>query len=140
MKNLRIAKHNAAQIEARLAEVNGRAETPPFTSYSEIEACALSMETRLANMGIAKSYRKGAAASITSGGAVASAYKWMRKATFVHLKRSAGGWTLFSVWPEEIYSSGEKDELEITAEQWERVLRGIKQGNNLKIKKPLDKE
>ena len=140
MKNLRIAKHNATQIEARLAEVNGRAETHTFTSYSEIEACALSMEARLANMGIAKTYRKGAAASITSGGAVASAYTWQRKATRAFLNRSAGGWNLVSVWSEGIYPSGEQDELEITAEQWERVLRGIKQGNNLKIKKPLDKE
>jgi len=131
---MRIKKENADKIEARLARANGRAERHTFASYCEIENCAEMMEARLKKMGIPKSYRKGATASIMSGGAVASAYKWMRKATFIHLKRSAGGWNLFSVWPGEIYSSGEKDSLGITPAQWERVQKNIKDDNNLKIK------
>ena len=97
MKAIRIAEENAAAIEAALKEVNGAATAHTFTTYSELAARAVELETRLEALHLSKANRVDAKAIVVSGDTLPTAYskkgpKVVR--TTVTLKRRPTGWFL----------------------------------------------
>lgn len=94
IKAIKIAKENAAAIEAALAAVNGCATAHTFTTFGEIEALAARAERELEYFGIAKTLRTGAAYDAVSGGAASKLYYPTRIVTLVQMLRKASGWYL----------------------------------------------
>ena len=108
-KPIQIIEKNTKEIEAVLAEVNGRAEAHAYTSFSEIESIAKGAEDRLSALGILKKNAKGARWTETSGSAVNNTYAkkcYSRTATKVCLERKSAGWYLVHANKTEIGQQG----------------------------------
>lgn len=105
---MKIELKNAAAIEARLKQVNGRAEQHAYTTFREIECLAAAAEKRLLDL-VYKKDAPGAVYCETSGGRVPNSYRSTRNGTSVRLERKTAGWYLADVSQTTIYQDGGGD-------------------------------
>ena len=102
---MKIIPENASQIENWLKEVNGSAAQHTINWYHEVEELAAQAEDKLLDLIGVKKHLKGAKAVATSGGSVAKAYKYIRKATRIVIVRKSSGWELISVRRDNLYAN-----------------------------------
>lgn len=101
--HIKIDPKNCGKIVQALAEVNGRASAHVFEFYSQIARLAEVAELALAEFGVAKGARKGAAYTAESGETLPSAYKYCAQTTFVVIERGSSAWYLVKIKRSEIY-------------------------------------
>jgi len=100
---IKIDLKNCGKIVQALAEVNGRASAHVFESYTQIARLAEVAEKALAEFGVPKSARKGAAYTAESGETLPGAYRYRAQTTFVVIERGASAWYLVKIERSEIY-------------------------------------
>ena len=101
--SIKIDLKNCGKIVQALAEVNGRASAHVFEAYTQIARLAETAETALAEFGVSKISRKGAAYTAESGEKLPRAYKYCAQTTFVVIERGASAWYLVKIERSEIY-------------------------------------
>jgi len=101
--HIKIDAKNCEKIVQALAEVNGRASAHVFEFYSQIARLAETAEKALAELGVPKISRKGAAYTAESGEKLPSAYKYSATTTFVEIERNASAWYLVKIKRSELY-------------------------------------
>lgn len=115
-KPIKIVDSNAQQIEAALKEANGDSVAHTYTKFIEIKDLADKAEKELSKLLYKKNF-SGAQYEAESGDAVARAYKYKRKGTFVQLQRKSESWFLVSVCSVDLYENAGKHFLCLTQQQ-----------------------
>ena len=131
LKAINISSANAKKIETALAEVNGRATAHTFTTFAEIEQIATSLERKLQGLGIAKKYRAGASGTARSGGSVAKAYDYARKATEIRIERRSSTWFLVAIYEATAYAEGSHPRLMLTESQDAVAIANLRSANSV---------
>ena len=126
MKAIKITPENFPAIVATLAAVNGKAAEHCYTTADEIESVAKAAENKLERLGLPKAERPGAKVFATSGAAVANAYKYGRKATYVAIERKGAGWYLIAVEPSSVFKEGGATKMQLTKAQDERAIAALR--------------
>lgn len=116
-------KDGADKAEALLCRVNGKATKHTFTSWRDLRAIAIESEKQLVSSGVSLKARVGCTVTATSGGSVASAYKYSRECTRVTLKRGSSGWYLIDASRVSIYKIAPKNSITLTDAAKESVIR-----------------
>jgi len=131
MKEIKITQSNARKIEAALREINAKKIEHTYTSFDQIEALIVDVETRLINLLGAKKNFVGAVFDAASGAAVANAYKYSREATRVTLTRKNTGWFLTDAVSTIIYKQGGKKSLKLTCDQDAIVYKKVRENYSI---------
>jgi hypothetical protein len=125
---IKIDIKNATALEAALAAVNGKAKGHTYTDACELIDLAAKAEAELETMHIRKEARSDCTYTETSGGKVANAYKNMRIATRVTLRRGSTAWYLVAVDGRHIGTAGGgKGHLTITSYAEQAMLQTLRQ-------------
>jgi hypothetical protein len=111
-------------IEARLAEVNGRA-TSHTLGARDVVAAARETEARLEKLGVPKKARGGAELVLASRAPTASSYKYRAIGTFVTLRRDTeGNWMLVEARRLEMHpKQSSASTLRVSAEARDAIVR-----------------
>jgi len=125
---IKIDIKNAAAIEAALASVNGKAKGHTYTDACELIDLATKAEAELDSLHIRKEARGDCTYTQTSGAKVANAYKNMRIATRVTLRRGSSAWYLVAVDGRHIGTAGGgKGHLTITSYAEQAMIQTLRQ-------------
>lgn len=125
-KPIKVCQENAAEIEALLSNINGRARTHAFTRYSEIASVAEEAEKDLATFGVTKASRSGATYFATSGGYLANAYNNKAIQTAIKLERRSSAWYLIEGHTCDLYpKQNPKRHLAVTQEQADEACKRL---------------
>jgi tRNA G26 N,N-dimethylase Trm1 len=126
MKPIKIVQENAAQIEAALEAVNGRARTHTFRHFVSIESLAQRAENDLEAFGVTKANRKGATFYATSGGYLPNRYDNKAIQTAVTLERGSSHWYLVEIHREALYPrQNAKRHLTVTQEHADEACKRL---------------
>ncbi len=110
-------------ITRALEKVNGRAETHCYITYSDVACVAQAAEKNLDELNLPKKDRPGAYVISTSGGKVANAYSYPRRATKIRLQRGSTEWFLTSICAVEIWDAGGgRDDLRIDQDHADAII------------------
>ena len=114
------SEKSVAKIQAQLDKENGRGRAHTLNYAGEVLDLARQAEQALADLGLPKCARLGAAYSYTSGGAVSCAYSaraYSRQATHVEFARGSRGWFLLRVARSQVGQGGGGERLILTPSQ-----------------------
>ena len=117
---LLICPENAEKIEAALLEVNNDSKYYTFTKFEQIEAVAAQAEREVLALLPAR-YAIGAQYRATSGGSVSPAYKYQRRVTNLHIRRTRKGWAIILLKSILIFNST-GNRLGLTVKQSNRAI------------------
>ena len=121
-QNMKVKIENSdkslAAIQKALDEANRGAHAHTFNHASSVVKSAANAEAQMAELGILKGARAGAAAVKVSGVAVFKAYQYSRIATRITMARGSNAWFLIGVETVSIWAKGgTRTTLTLTSEQ-----------------------
>jgi len=129
---IKINEENRSAIHATLDIVNGGATAHTFIGATPIIQAAAKAEAKLELLGLNKSHREGAFATLISGDAIPKSYKYQRITSLVQITRGNKDWFMtFATASEDWNFSAGCMQISLTAAQDEIVTKAFRSSYKL---------